>query len=258
MLSGANLNSRTATASASPIVGDPTDVNGVTGRPAQPAANSSNSQAPSRPPAVADSSREASSEEFSLAGAGALFPLAPAGTHAFEAPMGKSSKPKAIHSTSDAPVKAPSLTTRSATLPTQADAVATKSSAASSKTSLHIDIVSAVADENVSIFSGDELLLSTPLQASHIGDTLRFECPVTPGEHSFRVVLARSDETVLVEKASTSQIRSGASNFLGVHVSRHAKLFLKHEALLEVVWPSTVAPIAAFVPQHPESELALR
>jgi serine/threonine protein kinase len=126
------------------------------------------------------------------------------------------------------------------------------------KTPLHVDIVSGVADEVLSIYSGDELLLTTPLEAAHLGDTMRFDCPVTPGEHAFRVVLSRADETVLVEKSSTSLIRAEGSNFLGVHVTRRAKMLVKHESSLEVVWPSTTAPIATAVSARAESGMALR
>jgi hypothetical protein len=125
-------------------------------------------------------------------------------------------------------------------------------------TPLHVDIVSGVADEVISIYVGEELLLTTPLQAAHLGDTLRFDCPITPGEHAFRVVLSRADETVLVEKSNTSQIRAEGSNFLGVHVTRRAKMLVKHESSLEVVWPSTTAPIAAAVSARADSGLALR
>lgn len=111
------------------------------------------------------------------------------------------------------------------------------------KASLHIDVVATVTDEILTVYADDQRLLSTPLQAAHIGDTLRFECPIAPGEHAFRVVLTRPDETVLLEKANTTQIRPDASNFLGVHVTRRAKLLLKHETALEVVWPSTAAPV---------------
>lgn len=126
------------------------------------------------------------------------------------------------------------------------------------KTPLHVDIVSGVADEVLSIYSGDELLLTTQLEAAHLGDTMRFDCPVTPGEHAFRVVLSRADETVLVEKSSTSLIRAEGSNFLGVHVTRRAKMLVKHESSLEVVWPSTTAPMATAVSARAESGMALR
>jgi serine/threonine protein kinase len=258
-LPGLTANSRNAPATSASApqskagAADARDAN----RPPSP--GSLNLQTVSGSPAAPDSSTDASSAAFAVAGSNALFPFPPAEAHAFERHAVASPTPKSIHSAPGAPATGDSSPRPSATLPAQAVTAGAKFAVAPvSKTSLHIDIVSGVADENVSIFAGDELLLSTPLEATHIGDTLRFECPVTLGEHSFRVVLSRSDETVLIEKASTSQIRSDASNFLGVHVSRHAKLFLKHEALLEVVWPSTVAPIATSASQHPEGELAFR
>jgi serine/threonine-protein kinase len=257
ILSGATLNSRNAPALASASLSDGGAVDARNANLQQPS-SSSGFQAVSGSPAAANSSVDPSSSAFYVSGSNPLFPFPPAVTHAFEPHSAVNSKPKSIHSASDVPATGDS-SKPSAALPAQSVATGAKSATGPSpKTSLHVDIVSAVADENISVFADEELLLSSPLQASHIGDTLRFECPVTPGEHSFRVVLARSDETVLVEKANTSQIRSDASNFLGVHVSRRAKLFLKHESSLEVVWPSTVAPIAASVSQHPESELALR
>ncbi|MEQ1473042.1 MAG: protein kinase, partial [Candidatus Acidiferrum sp.] len=51
-------------------------------------------------------------------------------------------------------------------------------------TTLRIDIQSGVTDQTVEIYSGNELLLTTPLQSAHLGDTLRFNCPITAGEHS--------------------------------------------------------------------------
>jgi serine/threonine protein kinase len=149
----------------------------------------------------------------------------------------------------------------SAATPTLSPAASTAAKGAASpvaKTPLHVDIVSGVADEVLSIYSGDELLLTTQLEAAHLGDTLRFDCPVTPGQHAFRVVLARADETVLLEKSSTSLIRAEGSNFLGVHVTRRAKMLVKHESSLEVVWPSATPPIATAVSARAESGMALR
>ena len=112
------------------------------------------------------------------------------------------------------------------------------------KAALHVDVVSTVVDETLSIYADDEQLLSTPLQAAHLGDTLRFECPIAMGEHTFRVVLSRPDATLLVEKKNTTQIGPDTSNFLGVHVLKRSKLLVKRETSLEVVWPSTTAAIA--------------
>jgi serine/threonine protein kinase len=170
-----------------------------------------------------------------------------------------SKKPRVLHLSNGSAVTTASLPSL-ATAPsssTPAPAIADPALTAA-KTALYVDVVSSVADETLAVYAGDELLLSTPLEAAHLGDTMRFECPVTAGEHSFRVVLTRKDETVLVQKGSTSQIRADASNFLGVHVTRRAKLFLKHEFALEVVWPSTTAPVAAALTPRPLDALAMR
>jgi hypothetical protein len=110
---------------------------------------------------------------------------------------------------------------------------------------LHVDLLASVADEKLSVYAGEELLLSTPLQSAHLGDTLRFDCQVEPGEHAFRVVLTRPDDSIVLEKNSTSEIRATGSNFMGIHVTRRTKLLVKHEVALEVVWPSTGAPVLA-------------
>ncbi len=186
-------------------------------------------------------------------------PPVPSASRAFErhpaamtAPKNHRSSVSSDASTATQPVSPNS--TKSAASTTTAKG----STPAVTMTPLHVDIISGVADEVISIYVGDELLLTTPLQAAHLGDTLRFDCPITPGEHAFRVVLSRTDETVLVEKSSTSLIRAEGSNFLGVHVTRRAKMLVKHESSLEVVWPSTPAPIAAAVSARAESGLTLR
>lgn len=212
---------------------------------------------------LAASPAEAGSAAFPTA-LGVSSQSIPSATHAFERRVvastnSKKTNSKTLYSAAETPAAEHSPSSRPLNSPKSAEAAAvTKSPSPLPKASLHVDIVSSIADETVSIFAGDQLLLSTQLQAAHLGDTLRFECPVSPGEHSFRVVLSRPDETVLVAKESTSQIHSDAPNFLGVHVSRRAKLFLKHEIALEVVWPSTTAPVATSVSQLPERELAFR
>jgi serine/threonine protein kinase len=181
----------------------------------------------------------------------------PSASHAFERHAVAAAKPKNSHATSPAEGLNLSAPTSGTTAKSAGTAPASKSSAAA-QTSLHVDIVSGTTDEILSIYSGKDLLLTTQLEAAHLGDTLRFECPITPGEHAFRVVLSRTDDTVLVEKANTSQIRADGSNFLGVHVTRRAKMLVKHESSLEVVWPSMAAPIAAAITAPSESGTELR
>jgi serine/threonine protein kinase len=127
----------------------------------------------------------------------------------------------------------------------------TASAAPAAKASLHVDVVSTVIDETLSIYADDERLLSTPLEAAHLGDTLRFECPIVMGEHTFRVVLTRPDATLLLEKKNTTQIRPDTSNFLGVHVLKRSKLLVKRETSLEVVWPSTTAAVVTTAVAQP-------
>jgi serine/threonine protein kinase len=180
-------------------------------------------------------------------------PAAPSVSHALRGHPAVATPPKSQRSLASSNTAAATPTVSPATTTT-----AKGSTPPVTKTPLHVDIVSGVADEVLSIYSGDELLLTTQLQAAHLGDTMRFDCPITPGEHAFRVVLSRTDETVLVEKSSTSLIRAEGSNFLGVHVTRRAKMLVKHESSLEVVWPSTTAPIATAVSARAESGMALR
>jgi serine/threonine protein kinase len=109
------------------------------------------------------------------------------------------------------------------------------------QTMLHIDIVSGVSDQTLAIYSGNELLLTTPLQPQHLGDTLRFNCPISAGEHALRVVLYRGDKTVLMHKENNSELHADGTNNMQVRVKRRAKMLVKHETSLEVVWPSSTA-----------------
>ena len=100
---------------------------------------------------------------------------------------------------------------------------------------------SGVTDQTLEIYSGNELLLTTPLQSAHLGDTLRFNCPITAGEHSLRVVLYRADKTVFMRKENNSELHADGTNTMEVKVNRKSKMLLKHETSLEVVWPSSTA-----------------
>ena len=109
------------------------------------------------------------------------------------------------------------------------------------QTTLRIDIVSGVTDQTLAIYSGDELLLTTPLQSAHLGDTLRFNCPISAGEHALKVVLYRGDKTVFMHKENNSELHAEGANTMEVRVNRKSKMLLKHETSLEVVWPSSTA-----------------
>jgi Protein kinase domain len=109
------------------------------------------------------------------------------------------------------------------------------------QTTLRIDIVSGVQGQTLAIYSGNELLLTAPLQSAHLGDTLRFNCPIPAGQHVLRVVLYRGDQTVFLQKENKSELHPDGANTMEVHVNRRSKVLVKHETSLEVVWPSSTA-----------------
>jgi serine/threonine protein kinase len=133
--------------------------------------------------------------------------------------------------------------------------------AAVAHATLRINIVSEVTEQTtLAVFSGDELLLTTPLKPEQVGDTLRFNCPIVAGEHALRVVLYRPDKTVFMHKENKSELHTDGANTMEVHVNRKSKMLVKHETLLEVVWPSTTTSSSAEANQgfKPAGALALR
>jgi serine/threonine protein kinase len=126
---------------------------------------------------------------------------------------------------------------------------------------LRINIISEVTEQTtLAVFSGDELLLTTPLKPEQMGDTLRFNCPIVAGEHALRVVLYRADKTVFMHKENKSELHADGANTMEVHVNRKSKMLVKHETSLEVVWPSTTTSSSADANQgfKPAGALALR
>jgi serine/threonine protein kinase len=133
--------------------------------------------------------------------------------------------------------------------------------AAVAETTLRINIVSEVTEQTtLAVFSGDELLLTTPLKPEQVGDTLRFNCPIVAGEHALRVVLYRANKTVFMHKENKSELHVDGPNTMEVHVNRKSKMLVKHETSLEVVWPSRTASSSAEAMQgfKPAGALALR
>ncbi len=129
------------------------------------------------------------------------------------------------------------------------------------QTALRINIVSEVTEQTtLAVFSGDELLLTTPLMPQQAGDTLRFNCPIVAGEHALRVVLYRADKTVFMHKENKSELHADGANTMEVHVNRKSKMLVKHETALEVVWPSRTTSSSAEANQgfKPAGALALR
>lgn len=104
--------------------------------------------------------------------------------------------------------------------------------------SLRIEIVSAVAEETLAVYAGEDVLMSTRLDSAHLGEPLHFDCPLSPGVHPLRVALYRADESLHMQKEGIAEIVSDGSNTLDIHVNRRSKLLIRKEAVLEVNWPN--------------------
>ena len=115
--------------------------------------------------------------------------------------------------------------------------------------SLSVEIVSAVAEETLAVYSGQDLLVSTRLDAAHLGEPLHFDCPLSAGAHPLRVVLYRADESLHVQKEGLAEIVSEGSNTLDIRIDRRSKFLIHKEATLEVSWPNPHAASANNAPQ---------
>jgi serine/threonine protein kinase len=110
--------------------------------------------------------------------------------------------------------------------------------------SLSVEIVSAIAEETLAVYSGQDLLVSTRLDAAHLGEPLHFDCPLSAGAHPLRVVLYRADESLHVQKEGFAEIVSEGSNTLDIRIDRRSKFLIHKEATLEVSWPNPHAASA--------------
>jgi serine/threonine protein kinase len=104
--------------------------------------------------------------------------------------------------------------------------------------SLHVEIISAIAEGTLVVYSGQDLLVSARLDAAHVGDSLHFDCPLSTGAHPLRVVLYRADESLHVQKEGFAEIVSDGSNTLAIRIDRHPKFLIRKEAALEITWPN--------------------
>jgi serine/threonine protein kinase len=104
--------------------------------------------------------------------------------------------------------------------------------------SLSIQIVSAIAEETLAVYSGQNLLISTRLDAAHLGEPLHFDCPLSAGAHPLRVVLYRADESLHIQKEGFAEILSDGSNTLDIRIDRRSKFLIRKEATLEISWPN--------------------
>jgi hypothetical protein len=119
--------------------------------------------------------------------------------------------------------------------------------------SLRVEIFSTIAEETLTVYAGQDVLISTRLDSAHLREPLHFDCPLSPGVHPLRVVLYRADESLHIQKEGFAEIVSAGSNTLDIRVNRRSKLLIRKEAVLEVSWPnpnsaqytSPLAPVSA-------------
>jgi serine/threonine protein kinase len=106
---------------------------------------------------------------------------------------------------------------------------------------LQIEITSVVSEGTLTVFADRELLFSANLAAGKQGQPMHFEHPLPAGPHQFRVALYKPDRSLQLEKEGFAETRADIANTLGVHVTRRAKLLIRRELALEVIWPGAPA-----------------
>jgi len=151
------------------------------------------------------------------------------GGHKAAGPLAAAHKPSVA---SDAGTKSPNKTATAGKSSTDATPSAAR------QTSLNIAVVSDVGEETLAIYSDDNLLLTTPLESAHRGDTLRFNCPIEAGGHVLRVTVFRGGKEVVAQKENNSELSAGSSNTIEVRINRRSRMLVKHQIALEIVWPS--------------------
>jgi len=110
------------------------------------------------------------------------------------------------------------------------------------KAALKIEIDSSVGDGALAIFADQTLLYTTDLKANSPGAPVKLEQMLPPGPHQLRVALYRGDKSLQIAKEGLGEMRTDSANLLRIHVSKKAKMLVKHENSLDVAWPSAMGP----------------
>jgi serine/threonine protein kinase len=117
----------------------------------------------------------------------------------------------------------------------------TTHSAAAAPVPLNIEITSAVDGETIAVYADQHLVATSSLSVTAAGETLHLERPLAAGHHEFRVALYRPDQSLHLERGGLAEIQPGAANLLSIKVVKHAKMLVKHDAALEILWPGALA-----------------
>jgi serine/threonine protein kinase len=110
--------------------------------------------------------------------------------------------------------------------------------AAARAASLEIEISSAIDSATLAVFADQQLLATAPLSVTRAGESLYLDRSLAAGPHEFRVALYRQDHTLQMAKEGLAELRPGSSNRLTVHVLRRAKMLVKQNAQLDILWPA--------------------
>ena len=107
---------------------------------------------------------------------------------------------------------------------------------------LNIEIASAIDGETLAIYADQHLVATSPLSVTAAGETLHLERPLAAGPHEFRVALYRPDQSLHLERDGLAEMQSGSANLLSIRVIKHAKMLVKRDAALEILWPGAPPP----------------
>ena len=107
---------------------------------------------------------------------------------------------------------------------------------------LTIEIASAIEGETIAVYADQKLVATFPLTVTSSGEVLHVERPLSPGPHEFRVALYRPDQSLHLDRGGLAELQSAGANVLSIRVVRRAKMLVKRDAALEILWPGAPAP----------------
>jgi serine/threonine protein kinase len=138
-----------------------------------------------------------------------------------------------------------------ADLPLLADASNARAPAASNSSAiraaavthvpLKIEITSVIDKETLAVYADQQLVATSAVSITSPGEALHLERTLSPGPHEFRVVLYGPDQSLHLERGGLADLQSGSANLLSIKVVRRARMLVKHDAALEILWPGAIA-----------------
>lgn len=106
---------------------------------------------------------------------------------------------------------------------------------------LNIEITSVIEKETLAVYADQQLVATSALSVTSPGEALHLERTLSPGPHELRVVLYGPDHSLHLERGGLAELQSGSDNLLSIKVVRRARMLVKHDAALEILWPGASA-----------------